>query len=119
MSKTFAHDLTLRDSDLDDIGGLLSIPSVSADPAYASAVRAAAQWMCERSARAGLEHIRILETPGHPSISADWLHAPGRPTVLVMGTSTCSPFPMRVRGRAIRSNRISAMGVCMDVARRT
>jgi acetylornithine deacetylase/succinyl-diaminopimelate desuccinylase-like protein len=34
-------------------------------------------------AEAGLEHAEVCETGGHPVVYADWLHAPGAPTVLV------------------------------------
>lgn len=77
------HDLVLRDSDVEDMRALLRIPSVSADPAYAPRVREAAEWLRDRCTRAGLEHSKIVESAGHPSVYADWLHAPGRPTVLI------------------------------------
>ena len=31
----------------------------------------------------GLEHVEVSETGGHPVVYADWLHAAGKPTVLV------------------------------------
>lgn len=83
MSGFSNHDLALGESELDDIRALLRIPSVSADPAYAPRVREAAEWLRDRCARAGLEHVRILESAGHPSVYADWLHADGQPTVLI------------------------------------
>ena len=32
--------------------------------------------------RIGLEHVEVIPTKGHPLVYADWLHAPGKPTVL-------------------------------------
>src|SRR5689334_19030066 len=85
------HNLTLHDSDIDDIREFLAIPSVSADPTYLSGIRAGAEWLCALCARIGLEHIEVLETPGHPSVYADWLHADGRPTVLLYGHFDVQP----------------------------
>jgi acetylornithine deacetylase/succinyl-diaminopimelate desuccinylase-like protein len=93
VSSVLAHDGKLREIDLADIRRFLAIPSVSADPAYADDVRAAAAWLCERCDRAGLEHIGVMETPGHPSVYADWLHADGRPTVLLYGHFDVQPVP--------------------------
>jgi acetylornithine deacetylase/succinyl-diaminopimelate desuccinylase-like protein len=87
------HDLELRAADLEDIRRFLAIPSVSADPTHAGDVRAAADWLCERCAQAGLEHIGVMETPGHPSVYADWLHADGAPTVLLYGHFDVQPVP--------------------------
>lgn len=62
---------------------LLRFPSVSGIPAHAPDVRAAAEWIAADLRRAGLEHVSVEETGGHPIVYADWLHAEGRPTVLV------------------------------------
>ncbi|MFO7696311.1 MAG: dipeptidase, partial [Anaerolineae bacterium] len=62
---------------------LLSIPSISALPENAREVRRAAEWVSSRLQAVGMESIQILETGGHPVVYADWLHAAGRPTVLI------------------------------------
>ena len=41
--------------------------------------------------RAGLENVETLPTSGHPAIYGDWLHAPGKPTVLVYGHYDVQP----------------------------
>ena len=38
-----------------------------------------------------MEHVRIIETEGHPLVYADWLHAAGKPTVLVYGHYDVQP----------------------------
>jgi acetylornithine deacetylase/succinyl-diaminopimelate desuccinylase-like protein len=68
---------------LADFLELLRIPSISALPEHAGDCRAAAAWIAERLRRAGLEHVEVAETGGHPVVYADWLHAEGAPTVLV------------------------------------
>lgn len=69
----------------------LRIPSVSAIPAHAGDVQRAAEWVAARVTAAGLEHARILPTGGHPVVYADWLHAPGKPTVLIYGHFDVQP----------------------------
>ena len=33
--------------------------------------------------RIGIEHVEIIQTEGHPLVYGDWLHAAGKPTVLI------------------------------------
>jgi acetylornithine deacetylase/succinyl-diaminopimelate desuccinylase-like protein len=80
-----------REAVLDALDEWLRIPSISADPTRAADVRASAQWCAARMERLGLEHVRLLETDGHPSVYADWLHAPGAPTILVYGHHDVQP----------------------------
>lgn len=69
----------------------LRIPSISAIPAHAGDVQRAAEWVAARVGAAGLEHVQILPTGGHPVVYADWLHAPGKPTVLLYGHFDVQP----------------------------
>ena len=62
---------------------LLRIPSISGIPAHAPDCRAAAEFIAQDYRKAGMEHVEISETGGHPVVYADWLHAHGKPTVLV------------------------------------
>jgi acetylornithine deacetylase/succinyl-diaminopimelate desuccinylase-like protein len=62
---------------------LLRIPSISTLPEHAPDMRRAAQWIADALTRIGFEHVDIAEMPGHPIVYADWLHAPGAPTILV------------------------------------
>jgi acetylornithine deacetylase/succinyl-diaminopimelate desuccinylase-like protein len=76
---------------LADLVELASIPSVSADPAHADDVRAAARWLAARVEAAGPLAVRVLETPGSPVVYAEWLGAPGAPTILVYGHYDVQP----------------------------
>ena len=62
---------------------LLRIPSISGIPAHAPDCRAAAEFIAADMRGAGMEHVEVCETGGHPVVYADWLHAAGKPTVLV------------------------------------
>jgi acetylornithine deacetylase/succinyl-diaminopimelate desuccinylase-like protein len=67
------------------------IPSVSAQPERAADCRAAAAWLVDDMRRAGIEHVAIEETAGLPMVTGDWLHANGRPTVIVYGHYDVQP----------------------------
>lgn len=70
----------------------LAIPSVSAEPGHRDDVRASAAWLAEACRDAGAAGVEIWETPGHPSVFAEW-SAPkaGSPTVLVYGHHDVQP----------------------------
>ncbi|PDW01434.1 dipeptidase [Candidatus Chloroploca asiatica] len=76
---------------VDELLSFLRIPSISAIPSHAADVQRAAEWVAARVAAAGLEHVEILPTGGHPVVYADWLHAPGKPTVLIYGHFDVQP----------------------------
>ena len=63
----------------------MRFPSVSGVPSHGKDVAACAEWLVGHVAGLGLEHAAVLPAAGHPVVYADWLHAPGRPTVLVYG----------------------------------
>jgi len=73
---------------------LLSIPSVSTDPAYASDVRKAASWMAADFEEMRLE-THVLEAGGHPVVIARSTDAmvenPGAPRVLFYGHYDVQP----------------------------
>jgi acetylornithine deacetylase/succinyl-diaminopimelate desuccinylase-like protein len=71
------------DRRLESYKALLRIPSISGIPAHAPDCRRAAEFVAAELATAGMEHVEISETGGHPVVYADWLNAPGKPTVLV------------------------------------
>ena len=76
---------------LESYMAFLRIPSISALPEYADDCRRTAQWLADALAEAGLEHVDVAETGGHPVVYADWLHAPDAPTVLVYGHYDVQP----------------------------
>jgi acetylornithine deacetylase/succinyl-diaminopimelate desuccinylase-like protein len=67
---------------LGELKDLLRIPSVSTLPQHKDDVRRAADFIAQEMRRIGLENVEVIPTKGHPLIYADWLHAPGKPTVL-------------------------------------
>ncbi|MCB0224416.1 MAG: M20/M25/M40 family metallo-hydrolase, partial [Anaerolineae bacterium] len=69
----------------------LRIPSISALPENAADVQHAADWVAQRLTAAGVEHVQVLPTAGHPAVYGDWLHAPGQPTILIYGHFDTQP----------------------------
>jgi acetylornithine deacetylase/succinyl-diaminopimelate desuccinylase-like protein len=70
----------------------LRIPSISTLAEHKPDVLRAAQWLADKLAHAGLEHIELIETETQPMVYADWLHAgPDRPTVLIYGHFDVQP----------------------------
>jgi len=81
-----------RERHLAELFDFLRLPSISTDPAYAAPTAAAATWLAERMAEAGLENVRVIPTERHPLVYADWLHAgPDAPTVLIYGHYDVQP----------------------------
>jgi acetylornithine deacetylase/succinyl-diaminopimelate desuccinylase-like protein len=76
---------------LDELKDLIRIPSISTLPDHKADVERAAQFVAESLRRAGLENIEIIPTAGHSLVYADWLHAPGKPTVLCYGHYDVQP----------------------------
>jgi acetylornithine deacetylase/succinyl-diaminopimelate desuccinylase-like protein len=67
---------------LGELKDLLRIPSVSTAPEHKDDVRRAAEYVANNLRSIGMENVEVIATGGHPLIYADWLHAPGKPTVL-------------------------------------
>ena len=76
---------------LDELKALLRIPSVSTLPEHAGDCHFAAEVLAADLAKIGMENVRLIETEGHPLVYADWLHAAGKPTVLVYGHYDVQP----------------------------
>jgi acetylornithine deacetylase/succinyl-diaminopimelate desuccinylase-like protein len=81
---------------VEELETLLRIPSISTDPEHVEDVRKAAQFVADELTRIGMENVRLIETTtathkGHPLVYADWLNAPGKPTVLCYGHYDVQP----------------------------
>jgi acetylornithine deacetylase/succinyl-diaminopimelate desuccinylase-like protein len=79
------------DQHLQELLDLLRIPSISALPQYSGDVQHAAEWVAQRMTAAGIEHVQIMPTGGHPVVYGDWLHVAGKPTVMVYGHFDTQP----------------------------
>jgi acetylornithine deacetylase/succinyl-diaminopimelate desuccinylase-like protein len=80
-----------RDRFLEELKTFLRIPSISTDPERRPDIERAAQFVASSLRAAGLEHAEVIATDKHPLVYADWLHAPGKPTLLCYGHYDVQP----------------------------
>lgn len=80
-----------RERLLAELFELIRCPSVSTDPAYKSGMDAAAALLHARLARIGMKDVQLLNNGGHSAVFAQWIGAPGKPTILVYGHYDVQP----------------------------
>ena len=80
-----------RDRYVEELKEYLAIPSISALPQHAADTRRAADWTADALRNAGLQNVRLVDTPGNPVVYGDWLNAPGKPTLLYYGHYDVQP----------------------------
>jgi acetylornithine deacetylase/succinyl-diaminopimelate desuccinylase-like protein len=92
-SATSTHAFVEANKDrlLSELKDFLRIPSISTLPEHAGDVVRAADFVADALHKAGLENVEIILTDLHPLVYADWLHAPGKPTVLCYGHFDVQP----------------------------
>ncbi|HTK82209.1 MAG TPA: dipeptidase [Bacteroidota bacterium] len=94
---------------LDELTSFLAIPSVSTNQENKPDIDRCARWVADHLKSIGMQNVRIFPTAGHPLVYADWLGAPGKPTLLLYGHYdvqpvdpielwTSPPFEATVRG---------------------
>lgn len=92
MSDAISYAKLNQEKHLDELKQFLRIPSVSTQPEHDGDIMQAARWLADSLTAVGLENARLIERDGrHPLVYADWLHAPGAPTVLVYGHYDVQP----------------------------
>jgi len=69
----------------------VKIPSISDLPEHAHDVVRSAEHLADEFKRWAPDQVRLLATDGHPAVYAEWLHAPGKPTLLVYGHHDVQP----------------------------
>ena len=83
--------ITHQDSYIDQLMEFLRIPSISSLPENEKDVQCAAEWVAERLRSAGIDHVQIFPTGGHPVVYGDWLHATDKPTIMIYGHFDTQP----------------------------
>jgi len=80
-----------RETYVKELKELLRIPSISTLSEHKKDIRAAAEWVRDRLANAGLQSVELIESEGNPLIYAEWLEAAGKPTLLLYGHYDVQP----------------------------
>ncbi len=76
---------------VDDLVLWARIPSVSSDPKHSGDVRRNADHLAAQLRGLGAGRVEIWPTEGHPAVFAEWLGAPGKPTLLIYGHHDVQP----------------------------
>lgn len=111
---------THKDRFLEELIDLLKVPSISADSSKKDDMRRCAEIVKERLLASGADKAMILETAGHPSVYAEKIIDPNKPTVLVYGHYDVQPpDPLELWDSApfepvIKDGRIYARGSADD-----
>jgi acetylornithine deacetylase/succinyl-diaminopimelate desuccinylase-like protein len=69
----------------------VKIPAISSDPAHKADMRKNAEHLMKELQRLKADRVEMWETPGHPAVFASFMHAPGKPTLLVYGHHDVQP----------------------------
>ncbi len=91
MDSTNQYIQANKDRFLEELIELLKIPSVSADPAYDQEVAACAEVVKDAMEEAGVDHVEICPTAGHPIVYGEKIVDENLPTVLVYGHYDVQP----------------------------
>jgi acetylornithine deacetylase/succinyl-diaminopimelate desuccinylase-like protein len=92
MSASLAEYLDKNDArSLEELKDLIRIPSVSADSKFKGDVKRACDFVADKLKSAGLAVDVSTVNDSHPIIYAEWLKAPGAPTVLIYGHYDVQP----------------------------
>ena len=113
-------NLIVADELLDGLKTFLRIPSISTLPEHRPDVLKAAAFVEDALRGAGMENATQITGEGHPLVYADWLHAPGKPTLLLYGHYDVQPPDPLEEWQSppfepdIRNNNIYARGAADD-----
>ena len=91
MESVVSYINSNREKYVEQLKDFLRIPSISTLAANKNDMYTAANFVADKLRDAGMENVKIIETKGHPLVYADWLNAPGKPTVLVYGHYDVQP----------------------------
>lgn len=76
---------------INELKEFLRIPSISTLNEHRGDMQQSAGFVAEKLKEAGMNRVEIFQTEGHPLVYAEWLAAPGKPTVLIYGHYDVQP----------------------------
>src|SRR6266581_1468088 len=80
-----------QDRLLAELKDFVRIPSISTLPEHRPDIDRAASFVADALRRVGMEHVELIPTAKHPLVYGEWLHAPGKPTILCYGHYDVQP----------------------------
>ena len=105
---------------LEGLKTFLRIPSISTLSEHKPDIQKAGEFVKSELAKAGLQQAQLIEGEGNPLVYAEWLGAPGKPTILFYGHYDVQPPDPLDEWRsppfepAIRNDNIYARGSADD-----
>jgi acetylornithine deacetylase/succinyl-diaminopimelate desuccinylase-like protein len=69
----------------------VKVPAISSDPLHKEDVQKNAEHLAKAVRELSADRVEIWPTKGHPAVFAEWLKAPGKPTLLVYGHHDVQP----------------------------
>ncbi|MFT5309947.1 MAG: acetylornithine deacetylase/succinyl-diaminopimelate desuccinylase-like protein, partial [Bacteroidia bacterium] len=109
-----------KDRFLEELIDLLSVPSISADPAFSKDVHRTAELLSSRLKEIGIDNVEVCPTAGYPIVYGEKIIDPNLPTVLVYGHYDVQPpDPIELWTSppfepVIKDGKIYARGACDD-----
>jgi acetylornithine deacetylase/succinyl-diaminopimelate desuccinylase-like protein len=76
---------------VDELATWVKIPAISSDPLHKADMRKNAEHLMKELQRLKADRVEMWETPGHPAVFAEFMNAPGKPTLLVYGHHDVQP----------------------------
>src|ERR1051326_888962 len=76
---------------LEGLKTFLRIPSISTLSEHKPDIRRAAEFARDELRKAGMSVAELIEGEGNPLVYAEWLGAPGKPTILFYGDYDVHP----------------------------
>ena len=87
-----SYATTHNDKFIAELKELIGIPSVSTELERNSDVKHCAETIASRLSSLGIEHVQVLDTPKHPIVYGDYLHAGNdQPVILIYGHYDVQP----------------------------
>ena len=91
MNNVIKHINSNSDNYINELKGFLRIKSISTLANHKKDMIKGAVFVADSLKEAGMKNVKVIRTNGHPLIYAEWLGAPGKPTVLVYGHYDVQP----------------------------
>lgn len=91
MKNVIGYINSNNDKYIEELKDFLRIKSISTTAEYKNDMIKGANFVSEKLKNAGMRKVRVIKTKGHPLVYAEWLNAPGKPTVLVYGHYDVQP----------------------------